>query len=86
MSGYEAIAYPETMAEMSMVPAIPAIRATHSLVREKDERDTYVRCSSIMLKCRIAYTGALRELSHLYGNGVSIVPNVCLSLIGSRAL
>jgi hypothetical protein len=46
-----------------------------------NERDTYVRRSSIMLKCRIASAGALVESSHLYGNGVSIVPNVCLSWV-----
>jgi len=43
-----------------------------------NERDTYVRRSSIMLKRRIASAGVPIEFSHLYGNGVSIVPNVGL--------
>jgi len=53
-------------------------RATCSLAGSTNERDTYVRHSSIMLKRRIALAGVPVQSGHLYGNGVSILPNVCL--------
>jgi hypothetical protein len=53
-------------------------RATHSLVGSTNERDTSIRRSAIMLKRRIASAGVLIKFSHLYGDGVSILPNVCL--------
>ncbi len=57
-------------------PSYQRFRATRSPTGSMNEQDTYVRQSSIMLKCRIAYAGALIQFSHLYGNGVSIVPHV----------
>ena len=59
-------------------PGYQPIRATHSRVGAMNERDTYVRRGSLMLKRRIASAGAAVQSAHLYGDGVSIVPNVCL--------
>ena len=39
-----------------------------------------------MLKCRIAYAGAKVESLHQYGNGVPIVPNVCLSWVEQSSI
>jgi len=59
-------------------PLHQLFRATHSRVGSTNERDTSIRRSSIMVKCRIASTGVMLPCKHLYGDGVSIVPNVCL--------
>jgi hypothetical protein len=39
-----------------------------------NERATYVRRSSSMLKHRIAYAGEAGQSAHLYGDGVSRIP------------
>jgi len=46
-------------------PLNQLFRATRGLAGSTNARDTYVRRSSIMLKRRIAYAGALVESSHL---------------------
>ena len=46
-----------------------------------NERDTDVRRGSRMLQRRIASAGAAVQSAHLYGDGVSIVPNVCLEWV-----
>src|SRR5882672_2052145 len=62
-------------------PGYQPIRATHSRVGAMNERDTDVRRGSIMLQRRIASAGAAVQSAHLYGDGVSIVPNVCLEWV-----
>src|SRR5262245_50087081 len=46
-------------------PGYQPIRAPHSPVGSTNERDTYVRRSSLMLKRRIASAGAAVESTHL---------------------
>ena len=62
-------------------PGYQPIRATHSRVGAMNERDTDVRRGSRMLQRRIASAGAAVQSAHLYGDGVSIVPNVCLEWV-----
>ena len=62
-------------------PGYQPIRATHSRVGAMNERDTDVRRGSRMLQRRIASAGAAVQSAYLYGDGVSIGPNVCLEWV-----
>ena len=64
--------------KIGVPPCNQHARASGNRAEEKDAQDTRPWRRSLMLKGRIAYAGGSLECEHLYGNGVPIVPNVCL--------
>jgi hypothetical protein len=71
--------------KIGVPPCNQHARASRNRAAEKDEQDTRPWRSSRMLQGRIAEAGAALACEHLYGNGVSIGPNVCLSWVEQPA-
>ena len=64
--------------KIGVPPCNQHARASCNRADAMDAQDTRPWRSSLMLKGRIASAGGMVESNHLYGHGVSIVPDVYL--------